>query len=190
MLIPQSTQQFYAPSSYYQDDTAAAQQQLNGDGTEAGATVAQCSVDSTSEPTQSQPALDYNLSLPAEIQQNSQPVQNYNVSSQPSQDYSTAQSTGQTSAAPTASIADVLAAVSDRALDRCGYQYDEYLDMFYDASSNLYYHQVSSYFGEFCSLLCVALVSGCFLFVYSLRVLLECLFLSTLFSSLGRLQAK
>ena len=41
------------------------------------------------------------------------------------------------------SIADVLAAASDRVVERCGYEYNEGLDMFYDANSGLYYHQVS-----------------------------------------------
>ena len=42
-----------------------------------------------------------------------------------------------------ASIADILAAASDRVIERCGYEYNEGLDMYYDANSGLYYHQVS-----------------------------------------------
>ena len=41
------------------------------------------------------------------------------------------------------SIADMLAAASDRVVERCGYEYHEGLDMYYDANSGLYYHQVS-----------------------------------------------
>lgn len=42
----------------------------------------------------------------------------------------------------TTSIADMLAAASDRVVERCGYEYNEGLDMYYDANSGLYYHQV------------------------------------------------
>ena len=53
-------------------------------------------------------------------------------------------STGQTShsGSDQTSIADMLAAASDRVVERCGYQYNEGLDMYYDASNGLYYHQV------------------------------------------------
>lgn len=43
-----------------------------------------------------------------------------------------------------ASISDMLAAASDRVSERLGYEYNEGLDMYYDANSGLYYHQVSN----------------------------------------------
>lgn len=139
ILSLQSTQQFFAPSSYYQGTTAQDQSSIP-----EGVTASQEYSVNQSE----QPARDYSVSQPAQDYSVSQPAQDYSVS-QPAQDYSVSQpaqvkptSLGQTSG-QTTSIADMLAAASDRALDRCGYQYDEYLDMFYDANSNLYYHQVS-----------------------------------------------
>ena len=65
--------------------------------------------------------------------------------SQSSQSYAAAQSTlgssetGQTSQA---SISDVLAAASERVLERCGLEYDDMAGMYYDANSALYYDQV------------------------------------------------
>ena len=47
--------------------------------------------------------------------------------------------TGQTSQA---SISDMLAAASERVLERCGLEYDEMAGMYYDANSALYYDQV------------------------------------------------
>lgn len=41
------------------------------------------------------------------------------------------------------SISDMLAAASERVMERCGYEYNEFLDMYYDANSGLYYHQES-----------------------------------------------
>jgi hypothetical protein len=40
------------------------------------------------------------------------------------------------------SISDVLAAASERVLDRCGLEYDETAGMYYDANSALFYDQV------------------------------------------------
>ena len=69
--------------------------------------------------------------------------------SQSSQAYAVAQSTqvggvstsgtGQTSQT---SISDMLAAASERVLERCGLEYDEMAGMYYDANSALYYDQV------------------------------------------------
>ena len=47
--------------------------------------------------------------------------------------------TGQTSQT---SISDMLAAASERVLERCGLEYDETAGMYYDANSALYYDQV------------------------------------------------
>ncbi len=40
------------------------------------------------------------------------------------------------------SIAATLAAASDKVMEKCGYLYNEGLDMYYDSYSGLYYHQV------------------------------------------------
>ena len=40
------------------------------------------------------------------------------------------------------SISDMLAAASERVLERCGLEYDETAGMYYDANSALYYDQV------------------------------------------------
>ena len=53
-------------------------------------------------------------------------------------DSSTSQA-GQTSQT---SISDMLAAASERVLERCGLEYDETAGMYYDANSALYYDQV------------------------------------------------
>ena len=74
---------------------------------------------------------DYYASQPALSQQANQ----YNQQQQQQQSAQVSQG----------SIADVLAAASDRVVERCGYQYNEGLDMYYDANSGLYYHQVSLY---------------------------------------------
>ena len=47
-----------------------------------------------------------------------------------------------TAGAGQSNIAESLAAASDRVMERCGYLYNEGLDMYYDAYSGLYYHQV------------------------------------------------
>ena len=47
--------------------------------------------------------------------------------------------TGQTSQT---SISDMLAAASERVLERCGLEYDETAGMYYDANSALFYDQV------------------------------------------------
>ena len=69
--------------------------------------------------------------------------------SQTSQSYAAAQmggvstsGTGQTSQT---NISDMLAAASERVLERCGLEYDETAGMYYDANSALYYDQVCRY---------------------------------------------
>lgn len=67
--------------------------------------------------------------------------------SQSSQAYSAAQSTqgdggASTGQASQTSISDMLAAASERVLERCGLEYDDTAGMYYDANSALYYDQV------------------------------------------------
>ena len=63
--------------------------------------------------------------------------------SQSSQSYAVGEAStsgaGQTSQT---SISDMLAAASERVLERCGLEYDETAGMYYDANSALYYDQV------------------------------------------------
>ena len=51
-------------------------------------------------------------------------------------------STSQTGQTSQASISDMLAAASERVMERCGLEYDETAGMYYDANSALYYDQV------------------------------------------------
>ena len=53
-----------------------------------------------------------------------------------------APSTSQAGQTSQASISDMLAAASERVLERCGLEYDETAGMYYDANSALYYDQV------------------------------------------------
>ncbi len=46
------------------------------------------------------------------------------------------------SSGPTGDIASVLAAASDRVVEKCGYVFDDATGMYYDAGLGLYYHQV------------------------------------------------
>ena len=51
-------------------------------------------------------------------------------------------SDGQTSTGQTGSVAEMLAAASDRVVERCGYSYNESVGMYYDNRLGLYYDQV------------------------------------------------
>ena len=82
-----------------------------------------------------------------EGQQSSLPQQQYAAGTEgqlyQQQDSAQQQQQATTSRTRQASIADILGAASDRVIERCGYEYNEGLDMYYDANSGLYYHQVS-----------------------------------------------
>lgn len=106
LFVMQSTQQFLAPSSYYQGVQG-------GEGVQAGS-----SADTSQQVSQyAGQAGSAELHQPAE-----------------------ASLPGQTSQT---SIADMLAAASDRVVERLGYEYSEAMDMYYCGSSGLYYDQVS-----------------------------------------------
>ena len=66
--------------------------------------------------------------------------------SQSTQSYAATQaggaSTSGTAQTSQTSISDMLAAASERVLERCGLEYDETAGMYYDANSALYYDQV------------------------------------------------
>ena len=63
--------------------------------------------------------------------------------SQSNQAYAATQaSTSRSGQTSQASISDMLAAASERVLERCGLEYDEMAGMYYDANSALYYDQV------------------------------------------------
>ena len=75
----------------------------------------------------------------ATIGQTSQSSQAYAAAQSTQVDGASTSGTGQTSQA---SISDMLAAASERVLERCGLEYDEMAGMYYDANSALYYDQV------------------------------------------------
>ena len=61
----------------------------------------------------------------------------------------TSQTTSETSqtsnTSKTTSIADMLAAVSDKAIERSGMEYHDTMGMYFDVNRGLYYDQVSSF---------------------------------------------
>ena len=124
----QETQQFYSPSSYSYSDSQTGQ------------------TSQTSSSKQSYPLAAADGSTTAQAgdttqyytQQTSQAGQTTQTSDQTGQ----SGQTGQTGSSGGQSVAEMLAAVSDSAVQRSGYAYDEKYGMYYDARLGLYYHQV------------------------------------------------
>ena len=114
MIVAQSTQQFLAPSSYYQ----------GVQGGEGGG--AESSADTSQQVSQQDHYTNHAASLEQQVELH-QPTET-SVPSQTSH-----------------SIADMLAAASDRVVERLGYEYSEAMDMYYCGSSGLYYDQVCVY---------------------------------------------
>lgn len=131
-LYNPETQQFYSPSSYSYNDSQTGQTSQTSSSKQSyplaaadGSTTAQAG-DTTQY---------YTL-------QTSQTGQTTQTSDQTGQTGQSGQ-TGQTGSSGGQSVAEMLATVSDSAVQRSGYAYDEKYGMYYDARLGLYYHQES-----------------------------------------------
>lgn len=72
----------------------------------------------------------------------SQAVNHYATLAAPMEQHVEQQASVPSQTGQTASIADMLAAASDRVVERLGYEYSEAMDMYYCGNSGLYYDQV------------------------------------------------